>query len=266
MSNTFYWRRLFVMLQKELLELVRSFKIIWVPLVFTILGMMQPVTSYYMPIILEKAGNMPEGTIIDIPTPSGMEVLASTLQQFGTIGVLVLVLVFMGIVSNERNSGAASLVLVKPISTSTFIASKWISMLILSWGSLLLGYGVSWYYTGILFQWVPLNLLVGSYLIYCVWLAFIMTLTLLFSTWLRSPAGAASLTLGLAVILSMLASMMPKYFSWSPGAISGYSYQVIMSFKLDTVTIGWTIAITLLLIVGTIVVTIATLNNSRAVE
>ncbi len=108
--------RFIVMVQKELLELVRSYKLLWVPLVYLLLGIMQPVSTYFMPVILEQAGSLPEGTVIEIPKPLGSEVLAQTLQQFGTLGVLVLVLVCMGTVSGERNNGTASLILVKPIS------------------------------------------------------------------------------------------------------------------------------------------------------
>lgn len=52
------------MVQKELLEQARSFKLLWVPLVFIILGIMQPVSMHLMPLILEQAGNLPEGTVI----------------------------------------------------------------------------------------------------------------------------------------------------------------------------------------------------------
>lgn len=44
------------MYNKEMLEMWRSFKWLWVPLVFILLGIMQPVTTYYLPQILEMAG------------------------------------------------------------------------------------------------------------------------------------------------------------------------------------------------------------------
>lgn len=258
--------RLLVMFQKEMLELVRSFKLIWVPLVFIVLGILQPVTSYYMPIILEKAGSLPDGTIIEVPLPSGAEVLAATLQQFGTMGVLVLVLVFMGVVSSERNSGAASLILVKPISTFAFISSKWLAMLLLSLASLLLGYAASWYYTGLLFDVVPFTLFGGSFLVYGLWLSFVMAIILLFSTLLRSAAGAAFSTLGFAVILSLLAGMFPKYLGWNPGALSSFAYQTVMQNISNTARFGWSVALTLILIAAAVAGSVWLLRRSPAVD
>ncbi|RJX38639.1 ABC transporter permease [Paenibacillus pinisoli] len=217
------------LLGKECLELLRSFKLIWVPIVFAVLGIMQPVLSYYMPIIIEKAGNMPEGTVIEIPAPMGSQVLADTLSQFGVMGILILALACMGIVSGERNSGASALVLVKPVSYASYILSKWLSIMLLSWGSLLLGYGAAWYYTWLLIEYVDVVPFLLSFVLYGLWFSFVLTVTLLFSTALRSAAGAAFTSLGAAILLTVLAGLIPKYMAWSPGALTGLAYQAATS-------------------------------------
>ncbi|RJE87748.1 ABC transporter permease [Paenibacillus sp. 1011MAR3C5] len=220
------------LLGKECLELLRSFKLIWVPIVFAVLGIMQPVLSYYMPIIIEKAGNMPEGTVIEIPPAVGAQVLADTLSQFGVMGLLILSLAFMGIVSGERNNGASALVLVKPVSYTSYILSKWLSMMLLTWGSLLIGYAAGWYYTWLLIDFVDVVPFLLSFVLYGLWFTFVLTVTLLFSTILRSAAGAAFSSLGAAVLLSMLAGLMPKYMGWSPGALSALAYQAVISQEM----------------------------------
>lgn len=258
--------RFLTLLHKELLEQLRSMKLVWVPLVFILLGIMQPVTSYYMPVIIEKAGNLPEGTVIEMPMPSGVQVLADTLSQFGFIGALVLVLVFMGIVSGERNSGASALVLVKPISFGAYIGSKWIGMLLLTWGSLLLGYLAAWYYTSLLIETVNMESFLGSFAIYGLWFTFIMTLTLLFSVWLKSAGGAAFSALGLAVLLSLLAGLMPKYLGWSPGSLSGYAIEALLGGINHTVRFGWTIGLTILIISACLLCAVAFLRRSPALD
>lgn len=260
--------KLMTLVRKEWLELLRSFKLIWVPLVFALLGIMQPVTSYYMPIIIEKAGNMPEGTVIEIPVPSGAQVLADTLSQFGLLGLLILALAFMGAVSGERNSGAASLVLVKPVSFSAYILSKWIGMMTLSWGALLIGYAASWYYTWLLIESVDFVPFLLSYLIYGLWFTFILTATLLFSTLLRSAAGAAFSALGLAMLLSLLSGLLPKYTGWSPGSLSGFAYKTVQ--RADgfdgSVSFGWSIGITILLILAGLIGSAALLRRQPALD
>ncbi|MBD2870905.1 ABC transporter permease [Paenibacillus arenilitoris] len=255
-----------VMVQKELLELVRSFKLLWVPLVFVLLGIMQPVSIYYMPLLLESAGNLPDGTVIDIPMPLGSEVLAQTLRQFGTLGMLILALASMGVVSGERNSGAASLILVKPVSTLSYIGSKWTSMLLLTWGSLSAGYLASWYYTGLLIGEVAPGEVLGSLLAYGLWLSFATTMTLLFGTMLRSPAAAAFSSLGLSAALSLLSGLFPKQLGWNPGALSGYAYQLAADGVRNPDKLWWAVSATALLIALALAASAALLGRSPAVD
>lgn len=258
--------RLFVMIQKELLELVRSFKLIWVPLVFLLLGIMQPVSSYYMPVILKQAGNLPEGAVIDIPLPSAPSVMAGTLPQFGTMGLLILALVFMGAVSSERNSGAASLILVKPVTIASFILSKWSAMLILAWGSLTLGYAGAWYYTELLIGSVPPKQVISSVLIYGLWISVVMSFTLMFSTLLRSPAGAAFSSLGLAALLSLLASLLPKQAGWSPGALGGFATMLAAGAELGTTAFGWSLVSSVIVVAVALLISIGVLRSSPAID
>ena len=51
-----------VLFQKEWRENVRNFKILWIPLVFILFGISEPLTNYYLSQILNAVGNMPEGT------------------------------------------------------------------------------------------------------------------------------------------------------------------------------------------------------------
>ena len=106
-------RNFIILFKKEMKESMRNGKWIWLPIVLMIIGIMQPITSYYMPQILEMAGNLPEGAVIDIPMPSGEEVLISTFSQYGTIGTLLFVLALMNVISQERQNGLV-FVVVRP--------------------------------------------------------------------------------------------------------------------------------------------------------
>ncbi|KHF33350.1 putative transmembrane protein YxlG [Paenibacillus sp. P1XP2] len=127
--------------RKEMLEMGRSYKWLWVPLVFLMLGVMQPVMTRFMPEILKSAGNMPKGMTITIAPPSGEEVLAQTLGQYSSIGILILVLSVMTMISGERQSGVSQMIFAKPVSYASYAAAKWASMLSLVTASFALGYG-----------------------------------------------------------------------------------------------------------------------------
>ncbi|RIX50753.1 ABC transporter permease [Paenibacillus nanensis] len=258
--------KLMTLVRKEWLEQLRSFKLIWIPLVFALLGIMQPLTNYYMPVIIEKAGNMPEGAVIEMPVPSGAEVLAGTLSQFGMIGLLILALAFMGAVSGDRNSGAASLVLVKPVSFLSFILSKWLGMMTLLWGALLIGYAASWYYTWLLFETVDFAPFLLSYVLYGLWFTFILTAVLLFSTLLRSAAGAAFSALGLALLLTALSGIAPKYMGWSPSSLTGFAYEAVQGGFDASASFGWSIGVTILLIAAGIAGSSALLRRQPALD
>ncbi|WP_245804709.1 hypothetical protein [Halobacillus hunanensis] len=77
----------------------RNYKWIWVPLVFILLGIMDPLTTYYLPQILESVGGLPEGATINIPTPPPADVFMMSISQFNMIGVAVLILMSMGTIA-----------------------------------------------------------------------------------------------------------------------------------------------------------------------
>lgn len=104
-----------VLFKKEMLEAWRDKKLIWLPIVMSILAISQPISLYYMPEILEKSVNLPEGAVIKLPVPTGAEVLAGTLSQFGTIGTAIVILSVMGSIAHERNSGSLSLLMARPV-------------------------------------------------------------------------------------------------------------------------------------------------------
>lgn len=215
------------LLQKEFLEMARNYKWIWVPFTFILLGVMDPLTSYYMPQILDMAGGLPEGTVINIPVPSAEEVLALSLGEYQSLGILILVLAFMGIVGGERKSGVAQLILVKPVSYTAFITAKWTGALILSFISLFIGLIASWYYTGVLFAFIPFDHLATSFLLYGLWLAFAITSIVFYSALLKHPGAAAAAALMTIFILSIISGTFSHLLEWSPSQLYPYAAEML---------------------------------------
>ncbi|MNJ51060.1 putative transmembrane protein YxlG [compost metagenome] len=238
------------MYRKELLGMARSYQLLWIPIVFMLLVVMQPVTSFYMPEILAASGSVPAELIAGIPIPGPAEVMGSVLGQYSTFGVLILVIAGMQVVAGERYGGTAALVLVRPVSSASFISAKWAGQMTLMLVSFAASYAAAWYYTALLLGPVPWRggLIAGG--LYILWLAFALSLTLLFSTVLRGSA-AAVISLLLIAGLSLGHSLASAWFAWSPArllmlanaAISGSQvdsvyYSVIMTVLLCLVCIG----------------------------
>lgn len=53
-----------VLTKKEFVQMIREFKVFWLPMVFIFLGITQPVVSYYLPTILKALGGG-QGITID---------------------------------------------------------------------------------------------------------------------------------------------------------------------------------------------------------
>ncbi|UCZ52519.1 ABC transporter permease [Bacillus shivajii] len=214
------WMTLF---KKEIKESVRNFKWVWIPLVFLLLGIMQPVTSYFLPDILENFGGLPDGAVINIPLPTGPQVLAETLGQFSQIGLLVLVLAFMGTVASERNNGSIIMVLVKPVSYVSYLTAKWAHMTLLALSSFIVGFGLSVYYTFLLIEPVAASDVIKGMLIYSLWILFIVTLVLCLSALLKSTAATAFISIGVTIVLNLLSSFVPDLMRWSPGMLMDHT-------------------------------------------
>jgi ABC-2 type transport system permease protein len=242
-------RQWMVMYRKELLEMWRSGKWLWVPVVSILLCVMNPVTSYYMPEILDKAGNLPEGTILQIPVPTAAEVMTSTLSQFGMMGILILVLASMGIVSAERTGGVAAMILVKPVHHFSYISAKWAGVLTLAGVSFLAGYASAWYYTELLIGHVDIGGGILAFGAYGLWLAFVLTVTVLMSTLLRGGGAAAFVSLFIAAALSLITGLLPRFMEWSPGRLPGQAGVLLQAGEALS-SLVWSICVTLIFIVA----------------
>ncbi|MEH7224603.1 ABC transporter permease subunit [Bacillus sp. JJ1566] len=238
-----------ILFKKEWIEMTRNFKILWIPLVFILLGIMQPVTSYYLPEIIKAAGELPEGSTFDIPVPSPQEVLVGTFGQYSQIGILVLVLAFMGIVAAEKISGVSDIILVKPVSFANYITSKWLSIVLMTIGSFLLGIIASWYYTGVLIGDIGFEELMKGSLVYGTWLVFLVTVTLLLSSLFKSNLLVALMSILVAIGLSAITSLLSKWMMWSPARLSTHASSLLLTGSPDKhFTLSLTVSILLILV------------------
>jgi ABC-2 type transport system permease protein len=223
-----------ILFNKEMKESLRNGKWIWLPIVLMIIGVSQPLTSYYMPQILEAAGNLPEGAVIDIPTPTGEEVLIGTLSQYGTIGSLLFVLSMMGVISQERQNGSLTLVMVRPVSAIQYIGSKFLAQLSILFSSLAASYLLTWYYTNFLFNYVSWQLMLTSFLVYSLWIVFIAAVTIFAGTLLRSSGGIAGASILFLSLISLLTTLLPKYMKWSPASLREQASILLMEGPWDS--------------------------------
>lgn len=255
----------FTLLNKELLEMARNYKWIWVPVSFILLGVMDPLTTYYMPQIMDSVGGLPEGAVIEIPKPSANEVIIMSLGEYQTIGILIIALSNMGMVAGERRSGVAQLILVKPVSYFSYISSKLASAILLIMLSLFLGLLSSWYYTGVLYEFIPFGDFMSAYILYGLWIVFVVTIVIFCSSIFIHPSAAGAVSLGIIIIFNLIGSTISHLMQWSPTQLLQYASEVLV---LDTWSddIWFAAGITFLLIILLLVTAVALFKSKELAD
>lgn len=202
-------------LRKELMEQVRTNRLLILAVVLLAFGLMSPLLAKYTPEILRLVPGAEEFAHL-IPPPTMLDAVSQYVKNINQFGILLVLLLTMGAVAQEKEKGTAAMMLVKPVTRGMFLLSKFfaISLVFLA-GMVLAGLG-AYYYTVILFTapdfgaWMALTAM--------IWLQFLVyvALTLLFSTLVRSQAAAAGLGFGVVILFSILGGL-PGLGKYLPG-------------------------------------------------
>jgi len=204
-------------LRKEVLELVRTHRLLVMAVILIAFGLASPLLAKLLP---EMMGLVPGGEdfLSLIPTPTISDAIAQYVKNLSLFGVLVAYLMTMGAVATEKERGTAVLMLVKPLPRAVFLLTKFVALALAFLGCLALAGLGGYYYTMLLFSapdlsaWVVLNLMLWLYFLVYV------ALILLASTIAKSQAVAAGLGIGAIAVLGALPSI-PGLGRYLPGQL-----------------------------------------------
>jgi ABC-2 type transport system permease protein len=208
-----------VFANKEVREIVRTWRIWVLPGIILVLALTGPVLARYTPEIVGALAGSQLGHFT-LPTPTYISAYAQWLKNLNQIVLIALVIIFGGIVSSETSGGTAILVLTKPLSRGSFVVVK--AMVQSVFLAVLLGLGtlVTWAETAIVFGKAPAADVWQASLTWLVLGVLMLCAMVLFSVLIRSAAGAAGAGLGLFVVLSV-ASLWKPLAKYSPAGLSG---------------------------------------------
>lgn len=209
--------------RKEATEIIRTWRIWVLPGMLLFFALSGPFMAKFTPqIVAAVGGDQLAGLMKALPTPTYFDSYAQWAKNLTQMALFAVIIIYGGLVSGERKSGTAILVLTKPVSRSAFVIAKAVVhsaflALTLALGTLLTS-GV----TAVVFGKAPAGALWSSSI---AWLAlgvlFIGIMTLL-STLLGSQAGAAGIGLGVFALMS-LAGLWEPWAKYSPAALAGQS-------------------------------------------
>jgi len=213
-------------LEKEIVELWRTYRFAITCVLFVLLGIAVPVLERYLRGITKLFGELdPEIRIGKTGVPDVVEALVAVLWLFGPLAAVLLT---MGSLAGERQARTAAFVLARPISRAAFVWGKFVAVaLVLGLATALAVVG-TWLYSSILFgaleplPWVQLWLL--------AWLASLVfaAITLAASAWAPTPVGAAALAIAAFGAIN-LASNVVTLDPWLPTGLGAVGQALVLA-------------------------------------
>jgi len=208
----------FVFLKKELKEIFKTYKIYVLPAVFLFFGFLSPVLTKFTPELLKSLSISNGINVTMTELPKFSDAYAQFFKNLNQIGIIVLILVFMGMVVDEKVKGSAAMVLTKSLSRTQFILSKFIASAILFTCSYVIGALGCIYYTFVLFPTYYHKYLILAFLLFWVYGLLIISITVFASTISKSHMMSAVIGF-IGFILASASAMFPYVDKYTPGML-----------------------------------------------
>lgn len=234
-------RTALVFAHKEVVEILRTWRIFVLPAILLLFAVTGPILAKYTPDLLAAvAGSQFSG--VHLPAPTYFDSYGQWIKSLSQIAIFALVIIYGGIVSSERRSGTAILVLTKPLSRTAFVVVKVAVNAVYLAVLLIFGTFVTWGMTAIVFGEAPDKAVWSSAAVWLVLALVYLCLTTLFSVIIRSAAGASGAGLGLFVVVSIGAIWKP-IADYSPAGLAGRAAALAAGTTADPLL--WPIIISL---------------------
>ncbi len=214
------------LLAKEFCEQWRTWKMIVFLAVFLITGIISPVLAKYTPELLKMVPNLPAGLADLIPAPTMADSVAQYLKNTEQFGILLVILLTMGVVAQEKERGTAAMLLTKPVSRSAVVLAKWLTGMPVALAGLLVDGLACLAYTAVLFDPIPFGAFWTLNLLLLVTLGVYLTVALMASTLARSQSIAAAGAFGGLVVLLILGSI-PRVNDFMPGQLAAWGSSLV---------------------------------------
>lgn len=214
-----------VLLGKELAEAWRTRRLVAVALLFTVVGIVSPLTARYMNEILAAtlAGQLP----IALPDPTAATAIEQLSKNLGQLGALAAIALAMGSIAGELDRGTAALVLAQPVGRGAFIAAKAIALAAVLGIATLAGVSIAALYTSVLFEALP----IGGWLAYAAlsWLALVAWASVTLAASALTGSSMAAAGAGFVAMIGLsLASVAPAADRWLPTGLGSQAARLAL--------------------------------------
>jgi len=235
------------LMKKEWQEFLKTGKFYALIFVFLFFSILSPITAKFMPDVIK---GLSQGITIVIPPPTWKDAFSQFFKNLNQIIFLVVVLLFLGSIAEEKNRGTASLIVSKGVNRRKWVIAKFLFQFILITLLLIVSFFLCFYYSIILFPDTMIDLPLSGTILFLIYIFFVLSLTIFSSSIGKDLLQAGGIFVTVFVMFNIL-SILPKVKDYNPMTLSSIESQWLMSgINWDTAVkpISSTILISLVLI------------------
>lgn len=229
-------------LKKEILEQLRSGKLMILSILFVLFGIMNPATAKLTPWLLEMmADSMAQGGMtITAADPTALD---SWMQFYKNIPMALIAFILMesNIFTREYQSGTMLLSLTKGLSRYKVVIAKSLVLILLWTLGYWLCFGITYGYNAYFWDNSIAKNLITSVVYWWVFGLWVIGLVILFSTLLNENTGVLVGTGGI-VLASSLLSFFPKLSKYLPTSLTDGNSLIYGLVDTDKYTTAFVIA------------------------
>lgn len=242
-----------IFLKKELLEGLRTSKVMIVGAIFFFFALMSPALAKYTNEILKEFGGIEN---LVLPEPTYIDSFIQLFKNFNFMGIIALILAFMGSMSREKDKKTVYLMLTKGLSRRGMYLAKYLSASLIFTIIYLLSCLVFYGYTRFMFGDFSNEHIVFAFFVYWIYGLFIIAMTLFFSNLTSNISVSATLSICGFFFLTIL-TQIKAIKTFVPGRLTGLPIEILMkttSVSNSLLTVFTTLGLSVLLIAGGIAV------------
>lgn len=245
--------------KKEFMENSRTFKLLILFSVFFIFGMMGPLTAKLTPEIIKTFAT--DEITFTLPEPSAVDSYIQFFKNVGQMGLLVLVLIFGGTLTNEYTKGTLINVLTKGLSRRTIIFAKFTAASILWTLTMLISIVTTFGYTKYLFPEDTVYHLIPA--VACLWLFGVFLLAvIIFASTLVNSNYSCLLIVAIIVAALFMINIIPPVRSYNPSLLASQNVAMLAE-NYDLKDCLKSVVVTLTSIAGLLIASVTLFDKKR---
>ena len=232
--------------RKEFSEIARTWRIWVIPGMLLFFGLTSPIIAALTPALVKSMASAQPGVVVQLPPPTALDASAQFLKNLDQFILIAIVIAGAGVVSGERASGTAILMLTKPLSRGAFVMAKIVSQITVLVAATALGTAACLGMTAVAFHGAHATRLAAAVSLWLLSASLLIVVMTLFSAAFRSRGAAAAAGLGF-YFLTLLFS------NWGPAAACSFlGLQPGMRDALrgEALSLAWPAATAVAAIVG----------------